>query len=76
MMVLVTWRGMCQEYQPSSYKKSLMPSTLTALNLACQDAIHSVKVVKDAPDITFELSKLLKYSSKSKATSKAIRKQL
>lgn len=34
-----------------------------ALNLACQDTIHSVKVVKDA--LTFEISKLLKYSAKA-----------
>ena len=41
-----------------------------SLNLACQDTIRSVKVVKDALDSTFELSKLLKYSSKRKATFK------
>ncbi len=35
-----------------------------SLNLACQDTIRRVKVVKDALDTTFELSKLLKYSSK------------
>ena len=35
-----------------------------SLNLACQDTVRSVKVIKDAMDITFELSKLLKYSSK------------
>ena len=38
-----------------------------ALNLACQDTIRSIKVVRDALDTTFEISKLLKYSSKRKA---------
>ena len=47
-----------------------------SLNLACQDTIRSVKVVKDALDSTFELSKLLKYSSKRKATFKKIKEQL
>ena len=46
-----------------------------SLNLACQDTIRSVKVVKDALDTTFELSKLLEYSSKRKATFKAIKEQ-
>ena len=35
-----------------------------------------MKVIKDALDTTFELSKLLKYSSKRKATFKAIKEQL
>ena len=47
-----------------------------SLNLACQDTIRSVKVLKDALDTTFELSKLLKFSSKCKATLKTIKKQL
>ena len=47
-----------------------------SLNLACQDTIRDVKVVKDALDTTFELSKLLKYSSKRKATFKAIKEQI
>ena len=47
-----------------------------SLNLACQDTIRNVKVFKDALDTTFELSKLLKYSSKHKATFKAIKEQL
>lgn len=38
-----------------------------ALNLACQDTIRSIKVVRDALDTTFEISKLLKYFSKRKA---------
>ena len=38
-----------------------------ALNLACQDTIRGIKVVRDALDTTFEISKLLKYSSKRKA---------
>lgn len=37
-----------------------------ALNLACQDSIHSINVVRDALDTTLEISKLLKYSSKRK----------
>ena len=41
-----------------------------ALNLACQDTIRSVRVVKDALDTTFELSKLLKYLSKHNAAFK------
>ena len=45
-----------------------------SLNLACQDTIRDVKVVKDALDTTFDLSKL-KYS-KYKATFKAIKEQI
>lgn len=41
-----------------------------ALNLACQDTVRSVKVVKDALDT---LSKLLKYSSKRNAAFKKIK---
>ena len=47
-----------------------------SLNLACQDTLQDVQIVKDALDTTFELSKLLKYSSKRKATFKAIKEQL
>ena len=47
-----------------------------SLNLACQDTIRSVKVVKDALDTTFEISKLLKYSSKRKAALKKIKEQV
>ena len=39
-----------------------------ALNLACQDTIRNIKVMRDALDTTFELSKLLKYSSKRKSS--------
>ena len=42
-----------------------------ALNLACQDTVHSVKAVnKDALDTTFEISNLLKYSAKRNAAFK------
>ena len=41
-----------------------------SLNSACQDTIRSIKVLKDALDTTFELSKLLKYSSKWNAAYK------
>jgi hypothetical protein len=44
-----------------------------ALNLACQDTVRSVKVVKDA---TFEISKLLKYSSKRNAAFKKIKDEI
>ena len=47
-----------------------------SLNLACQDTIRSIKVVKDALDSTFELSKLLKYSVKRKGTFKTIKEQI
>ena len=47
-----------------------------SLNLACQDTIRSVRVVKDALDTTFELSKLLKYSSKRNAAFKKLKEQL
>ena len=39
-----------------------------ALNLACQDIIMSINVIQKALDTTFELSKLLKYSSKHQAS--------
>ena len=35
-----------------------------SLNLACQDVIRSIKSLKNALDVVFELSKLLKFSSK------------
>ena len=47
-----------------------------SLNLACQDTIRSVRVVKDALDTTFDLSKLLKYSSKRNAAFKKLKEQL
>ena len=47
-----------------------------SLNLACQDTIRSVKVLRDALDTTFELSKLLKYSSKRNAEYKKIKQQI
>ena len=47
-----------------------------ALNLACQDTIRSIKVMKHALDTTFELSKLLKYSSKRKSTYLKLKEEL
>ena len=47
-----------------------------SLNLACQDTICSIKVLKDALDTTFELSKLLKYLSKRNAEFKKIKQQI
>ena len=47
-----------------------------ALNLACQDTIRSIKVMKDALDTTFELSKLLKYSSKCNSTYLKLKEEL
>ena len=47
-----------------------------ALNLACQDTIRSTKVMKHALDTTFELSKLLKYSSKRKSTYLKLKEEL
>ena len=47
-----------------------------SLNLACQDTIRSIKVLKDALDTTFELSKLLKYSSKCNVEYKKIKQQI
>ena len=38
-----------------------------SLNLACQETVREVKIVKDAVDTTFELSKIAKYSAKRKA---------
>lgn len=38
-----------------------------SLDLACQDTVCKVKILKDALDTTFELSKLLIYSAKRKA---------
>ena len=35
-----------------------------SLNLTCQDLIRAIKPIKNALDTAFELSKLLKYSSK------------
>ena len=47
-----------------------------ALNLACLDTIRSIKVMKHALDTTFELSKLLKYSSKHKSTYLKLKEEL
>ena len=47
-----------------------------ALNLACQDTIRSIKVMKHALDTTLELSKLLKYSSKRKSTYLKLKEEL
>ena len=38
-----------------------------ALNLAASDSVKKCKVVKDAMDVTFEISKLIKYSPKRDA---------
>ena len=43
-----------------------------SLNLACQDVIRSIKPLKNALDLVFELSKLLKFSSKRNAQYKSI----
>ena len=43
-----------------------------SLNLACQDVIRSIKPLKNALDVVFELSKLLKFSSKRNAQYKSI----
>ena len=47
-----------------------------ALNLACQDMIREVKVVKDALDNALELSKLLQYSAKRNAEYKRLKAKL
>ena len=47
-----------------------------ALNLACQDMIRDVKRVKDALDVTFQLSKLLKYSAKQTAEYQRLKQEL
>ena len=47
-----------------------------ALNLACQDMIRDVKHVKDALDVTFQLSKLLKYSAKRTAEYQCLKQEL
>ena len=47
-----------------------------SLNLACQDTIREIKVLFEAIDMTFELSKLLKYSSKSNATYREMEEEL
>ncbi|XP_062504942.1 zinc finger MYM-type protein 1-like [Corticium candelabrum] len=46
-----------------------------SLNLACQDTIRKIKVIRNAFDMTFELSKL-KYSLKRNATYKRIKDEL
>ena len=47
-----------------------------ALNLSCQDMICDVKHVKDALDVTFQLSKLLKYSAKRTAEYQCLKQEL
>ena len=47
-----------------------------SLNLACQDTIRDIKVLRDALDTSFELSKLLKYSAKRNAQYKQIQAEL
>ena len=47
-----------------------------ALDLASQDMICDVKHVRDTMDITFELSKLLKYSAKHTAEYKRLNTEL
>ena len=47
-----------------------------ALNLACQDTVCGVKVVKDVLNTTFEISKLLKYSAKRNAAFKKIKDEI
>ena len=47
-----------------------------ALNFACQDMIRDVKHVKDALDVTFQLSKLLKYSAKQTVEHQRLKHEL
>ena len=47
-----------------------------SLNLACQDIIRAIKPIKNALDTAFELSKLLKYSSKRNAQFKNIHAEI
>lgn len=47
-----------------------------ALNLACQDMMREVKLVRDALDVTFEFSKLLKYSAKRTAEYQRLKNDL
>ena len=47
-----------------------------SLNLACQDMVRDVKLVKDALDTTLELSKLLKYSAKRAAEFLKIKEEI
>ena len=47
-----------------------------SLNLACQDVIRAIKPIKNALDTAFELSKLLKYSSKRNAQFKNIHAEI
>lgn len=47
-----------------------------ALNLACQDMVRAIKVIRDALDTTFEISKLLKYSAKRKATYQKLKDEI
>ena len=47
-----------------------------SLNLACQDAIHGITVLKNVLSMAFELSKLLKYSSKQNAIYQKMKNEL
>ena len=47
-----------------------------SLNLACQDAIRGVKVLKNVLSIAFELSKLLKFSLKRNAIYQKMKNEL
>ena len=47
-----------------------------SLNLACQDAIRGITVLKNVLSMAFELSKLLKYSSKRNAIYQKIKNEL
>ena len=43
-----------------------------ALNLACSDSIKDCKLIRDALDTSFEITKLVKYSPKRESALKAI----
>lgn len=47
-----------------------------SLNLACQHTIREIKVLRNAIDMTLELPRLLKYSSKGNATYKKLKEEL
>ena len=67
---------------PGGRNPALQPRALYAhyyghsLNLACQDVIRAIKPIKNALDTAFELSKLLKYSSKRNAEFKNIHAEI
>ena len=47
-----------------------------SLNLACQDAIRNIKVLQNTLSVAFEMSKLLKYSSKHNAIYQSLENEL